>query len=80
MQAYRAYYERGRFIPLVEVDLPEGSPVIVTVLEESSEEVSKRQRAAMARFREAMLSTGPLPTAFDEVMKDRTNITREIDL
>ena len=48
--------------------------------EESSEEVSRRQRSAMARFREAMRASGPLPPEYDEVMKERVNITRELDL
>jgi len=78
MQAYRAYFESGRFVPFTEIDVPEGSLAIVTVLEVPPEDVSSRQRASMARFREIMRSTGPLPAEYDEVMKGRTNITREI--
>jgi len=80
MQAYRAYFERGCFVPLTDVDIPEGSQAIVTVLEEPSGDVSSRQRASMSRFREAVRSAGPLPPAYDEVMRDRMNIAREIDL
>ena len=80
MQAYRAYYEAGGFIPLDKIDIPEGSQAIVTVLEESPEDISRRQRAAMARFREAIQTSEPLPPEFDEAMKQRVNITREIDL
>ena len=80
MQAYRAYYESGRFIPLETVLLPEGSHVIVTVLEESPEEVSRRQREAMERFRKAVRTSGPLPSDFDDIINQRVNITREIDL
>ena len=80
MQAYRAYFECGHFVPLVKLEIPDGSQAIVTLLEESPAEVSLRQRTAMKRFRDTMRSTGPLPAAYDEVMKDRTNIAREIDL
>lgn len=48
--------------------------------EKTADDESRRQRAAVARFREAMRSSGPLPPEFDEVMKERVNITREIDL
>jgi len=78
MQAYRAYFEAGRFVPLIKVEIPEGSQAIVTVLEESPNEMSFRQRAAMARFREAVRASGPLPPEFDEIMKERVNISNEI--
>jgi hypothetical protein len=42
-------------------------------IEESPEEVSRRQRAAMARFREAVRASGPLPPEYDEIMKERVN-------
>ena len=80
MQAYKVYFERGRFVPFVKVEIPEGSQAIVTVLEEDPGDVSRRQRAAMIRFREANRASGPLPPEFDEIMKERVNITREISL
>ena len=33
MQAYRAYYKRGRIVPIGEPAIPEGSELIITVLE-----------------------------------------------
>ena len=80
MQAYKVYYEGGCFIPLIKLDIPEGSQAIVTVLEESPDEECRRQRAAMARFREAIRASEPLPPEFDEIMNERVNFTREIDL
>jgi len=80
MQAYRAYYKGGRFVPLDTVQLPEGSQAIVTVLEESPEEICRRQREAMKQFRKAVQASEPLPPEFDEIMSQRVNITREIDL
>jgi len=67
-------------VPLGNPVLPEGSNLIVTVLEENPDDVSRRQREAMARFREANRASGPLPPEFDEIMKERVNITREISL
>jgi len=43
-------------------------------------DVAIKQRAAMARFREAMRASGSLPSEYDEVMKERVNITRVLDL
>jgi predicted DNA-binding antitoxin AbrB/MazE fold protein len=35
MQAYRAYYDGGRFVPLEAVEIPEGSQAIITVLDDA---------------------------------------------
>ena len=80
MQAYEGYFEDGRFFPLGGAVVPDGRRVIVTVLDESRGDVGKRQKAALARFREAMRNSEPLPPEFDEVMSRRVNITRELDL
>jgi len=81
MQAYRAYYEDGRIVTLGNPAIPEGSELIVTVLEESiAKSRAERQREAFKRFMMAMENTPPLPPEFDEVIKERVNITREIDL
>ena len=40
MQAYRAYYEKGRFIPVIPMveimNIPEGAQAIVTVLDDET--------------------------------------------
>ena len=71
-------YEADRFVPLIKVEIPEGRQMIVTVLVESPGEARFRQREAMARFWEAVCASGPLPPEFDEIMKERVNISREI--
>lgn len=38
MQAYRAYYEKGRFVPIDIGYIPEGAEAIITVLEEKTED------------------------------------------
>ena len=53
MQAYRARYERGRVIPLGNPVIPEGSNLIVTVLDtEDQQDKIRLQMEAMHRFRE----------------------------
>jgi len=42
MQACRAYYNNGRFIPLGFGKLPEGTPAIITLLEDIPKNVDKR--------------------------------------
>ena len=67
MRAYRAYYERGRFVPLVSLQIPEGSQAIVTVLEETTDEVCVRQRIALARLREQIKSCDEPVPEFERV-------------
>ena len=80
LQSYRGYYEKGRIVPLGDPSIPEGSDLIITVLEPSEKTRAERQREAFQRFMTAMDNTPPLPPEFDEVMKERVNITREIDI
>ena len=67
MQAYRARYERGRVVPLGNPAIPEGSELIVTVLEESPDDISRRQRTAMARFREEIRNSDEPVPEFERV-------------
>ena len=87
MQACRAYYSDGRFIPFEPLDIPEGSKAIITVLDfpvesidGSQEDVSRRQKEAVSRFRNVVQNSEPLPPEFDEIMSERVNIKRELDL
>ena len=80
MQAYRAYYEAGRIIPLGDPVIREGSEIILTVLEPKVENRAKRQREAFKRFMAAMEDTLPLTDEFDEIINRRVNIRREVDL
>ena len=50
MQAYRAYYKGGQVIPLGNPVIPEGSELIITILEPPADEVGRRQMEAMRRF------------------------------
>jgi len=82
MQAYRARFERGRVVPIGNPAIPEGSSLIVTVLDDvSSESTLSRQQRAVNAFLESMQNCDePLSTKFDEVMGQRFNISRGLDL
>ena len=77
MQAYRAYYSRGQFVPLEPLKIPEGSHAIVTVLDFSTKEVQqvvetddvcRRQAEAMRRFRDEIRNCDePIPEVFERV-------------
>ena len=43
MNAYRAYYRRGHVIPIGEPVIPEGSELIITVLESGGERQEDKQ-------------------------------------
>jgi hypothetical protein len=73
MQAYKGYFRAGRFIPENDVTMLDNAPVIVTILDESPEDVSRRQREAMARFLETVQNE-PTPEF------ERVKFTREVEL
>ena len=80
MQAYRAHYKGGRIIPMGNPVIPEGSEIIITVLEPIEKKRAERQREAFKRFMSAINNTPPLPGEFDEIISRRVNIRREVEL
>ena len=80
MRSYYAKYRRGSVVPLGNPSIPDDSDLIITVLEPLEESRSQRQRRAFMQFMEDMDNTPPLPTEFDDVLAQRVNFTREIDL
>jgi len=82
MQAYRARYERGRVVTLDDPDIPEGSSLIVTVLDDAApDNALLRQQRAVNEFLENMRNCDePLGSEFDKVMGQRFNISRGLDL
>lgn len=76
MQACRAYYSKGQFVPLEPLKIPEGSQAIITVLDfpvdkarqvDGIDEVSHRQMEAMQRFRETIRNCDELFLEFERV-------------
>ena len=86
MQACRAYYENGKFVPLESIEIPEGSQAIVTILDFSMNDINFRlaesiHAKAWQEFLEELSKIEePLGDDFDEVMSKRVNFTRELDL
>ena len=82
LQTYRARYERGRVVPLGNPSIPEGSTLLVTVLDDiAPDDALARQRRAVNTFLEAMRDCDePLGPEFDDVINRRFNISRELDL
>jgi len=82
MLAYRARYERGRVVPLGNPSIPEGSEIIMTILDASvPESPIEKQRRAIDRFLEEMRTCDePLGPEFDAVISQRMNLSREVDI
>jgi len=82
MQAYHARYECGRVIPLGNPAIPEGSELIVTVLDTtvSDNALSRQQRAVDELLESIRDCDESLGLEFDEVIGQRFNIARGLDL
>jgi len=63
MQAYKVYYDEGKFIPFEPVAIKKGSQAIVTVLDAPvADDISRRQIEAMRRFRDEIRNSDePVP-------------------
>ena len=48
MQAVKAYYDEGKFIPFKPIDIPKGSHVIVTILDSTFEETQPKNVTSLA--------------------------------
>ena len=74
MQAYEAYYSKGRFVPLGMGKLPEGTRAIVTVLNEVPLDIQ-------ARLRDFDALVDEIHAAADEEMPEIERIKfREVDI
>ena len=93
MQTHEGYFVKGRFYPTVKgVRLPERRRAIITILDEPGRDDGEavtnpqtdtradRQRKAFQQFIRAMENTPPLPPEFDEIISQRVNICREVDV
>jgi hypothetical protein len=67
MRAYKARFERGRIVPLGNPVIPEGSEIILTILDASIPERVIRQRAALAQLREEMQNCDETVPDFERV-------------
>jgi hypothetical protein len=83
MEAYQGYTEDGKVIPVTTQTIPDGRRAIITVLDEplTSESRLERQKKALLALEQGLAEcTEPLPPAFDEILAQRINIKRKLDL
>jgi hypothetical protein len=82
LQTYQGYIENGRIITFGNPAIPDGSKVIITVLDEAISKATRIERKlqAIRELEEGLKDCEPLPPEFDEILSKRVNITRELDL
>ena len=68
LQTYKARFERGQIIPFGDPMIPEGSELIVTILDATvPESPISKQRRALARFREDIRNCDEAVPDFERV-------------
>lgn len=68
MRAYRARFESGRVVPVGEPAIPEGSEIILTILDFPIPDTPvERQRRALRRFREEIRNCDEPVPKFERV-------------
>ena len=68
MRAYRARYESGRVVPIGEPVIPEGSEIILTILDfPMPNNPAERQHRALRRFREEIKGCNEPVPEFERV-------------
>ena len=82
MEAYQGYTQNGMIIPFDSLNIPDGKRATFTILDEDAPEETRaqRQKKALAKLQEELEHSEPLPPEFDEILSQRVNITRELDL
>jgi hypothetical protein len=86
MNSYRGYIKDGRLFTIEGKELPEGTNLIITVLEDEDTAKIKAQNQspsseAWLAFVEGIRNCDEvLPEEFDEIVNDGVNFTRELDL
>jgi hypothetical protein len=86
MSTVKAYYDGSTFFPIEALDLPKGKVVNLTIGEDDTASpgtgIAKKlaQLAAINGNFERLNETEPLPPEFDEILAQRVNFSRDIDL
>ena len=85
MQSFHGYAENGRIVPVGNPKLPDGCKVIITVLDDLAPEAGiaaqiEKKLKAICDLEEGLKDCGPLPAEFDEILSQRVNITRKLDI
>ena len=88
LMSYQGRFKNGKFITSTKqnIEIPEDTDVVITYLEkeETEEEKQRRVKKSLAHFHTflKMLEEDDeeLGPEFDEILSQRVNITRELDL
>jgi hypothetical protein len=84
MSSVRAYYDGATFFPIETINLPLGKVVSLTIDEEDtpSPEIARKlaQLAHINGNLEKLNDTEPLPPEFDEILAQRVNFARVLEL
>lgn len=81
MLSFQGYFELGKFVPLDDVSIPEHKRAIVTILDEVAPAKDTQNAKAWREFFSDLESCDEeLTPKFDEVIGQRVNFRREIDL
>jgi hypothetical protein len=84
MSTVRAYYDGTTFFPIDTLDIPVGKVVNLTINEEDTPAPEIAQKLAqLARINnnfEKLNESEPLPPEFDEILAQRVNFARALEL
>jgi hypothetical protein len=84
MSTVKAYYDGITFFPIEPLGIPGGKVVSLTIDEEKTTDPEIAQKLAQLAYinnrLENLNKTEPLPAEFDEILAQRVNFTRVLDL
>ena len=84
MSTVKAYYDGITFFPFEALNIPKGKVVNLTIAEEetTTPEIARKlaQLAYINSNLEKLNEIEPLPPEFDEILAQRVNFTRALDL
>jgi len=84
MSTVKAYYDGATFFPIEALNIPKGKVVSLTIDEEETlaPEIARKlaQLTYINRNLEKLNEVEPLPPEFDEILAQRVNFGRVLDL
>jgi hypothetical protein len=84
MSSVKAYYDGITFFPIEALNIPKGKVVNLTIDEEETltSDIARKlaQLAYVNSNLEKLNEIEPLPPEFDEILAQRVNFARELDL
>ena len=77
MQAYKAYYDEGKFIPVEPVKIPKGSQAIVTVLDLPIKKVQESEETSEEKIQSRLECLNELKIMITESMQEDAEMREE---